>query len=210
MLDLKRKWILTSLLVTPFFAQGFCDQGTAKSEIKPQLKPSLEAKAGYFNFTDSKMRKVYNRGGFDFQVSTSIPIAKRLEIYGSVEYLERHGRSLHEHEKTSIWEVPLSLGLKPVAVISPRVQAYITLGPRYVFLHQHNKSNFVDKNVSRSGFGGFANAGFNFFLRKHVFLDLFAEYSFVKMHVHPHKTNVYGRSTQVGGYVFGAGLGYAF
>ena len=49
----------------------------------------LELKGGYFFFTDSKMRKVYDKGGVDLQLSGSYPIWKWIQIYGSVEYLAR-------------------------------------------------------------------------------------------------------------------------
>jgi len=183
-------------------------ESSQSTQIKVQ--PTLEVKNGYFFFTDSKMRKVYDQGGWDLQLSGSYPIWRWLQVYGSVEYLQRHGKSLKGHQKTSIWEVPLSLGLKSVITIRSEVQYYITLGPRYVFVHQHNDSSYVDKNVSNSGIGGFVNTGFNFILRRHFLIDVFGEYSFAKIRFHPDKKQVQGRSVQVDGLTFGLGLGYAF
>jgi hypothetical protein len=84
------------------------------------------------------MRSIYDKGGIDLQISGSYPIWRWIQIYGSVEYLERHGRSLKGHQKTSIWEVPLSLGAKLVAQIDPWAHYYLTIGPRYFFVHGHN------------------------------------------------------------------------
>lgn len=173
-------------------------------------KPMLELKVGYFFFSDSKMQKIYNHGGADVEISGSIPLWKWLQIYGSVEYLSRHGKSLNDHQKTSIWEIPLSLGLKPVICICSKVQYYFTLGPRYFFVHQHNNSSFVDKTITKNGLGGFVNTGFNFFPCCHLLIDVFGEYSFKKMSFHTSKLNVYGEKIQVGGFVFGIGLGYVF
>jgi hypothetical protein len=64
--------------------------------------------------------------------------------------------------------------------------------------------------MSQNGLGGFVNMGFNFFPCRHLLVDVFGEYSYNRMHFHSSKTNSYGESAQVGGFAFGAGLGYAF
>jgi hypothetical protein len=64
--------------------------------------------------------------------------------------------------------------------------------------------------MRQNGLGGFVNTGFLFFPTKHFFIDVFGEYSYVKLRFHHSKSNVYTRRTQVGGYTFGGGLGYAF
>lgn len=170
----------------------------------------LEAQAGYFIFSDSKMRKIYNKGGLDLRLSTTFPIWRWLEGYGAVEYLQRRGHSLSSHQKTKIWELPVSVGLKSVIPIASIAEFYLTLGPRYIYLRQHNDSSYVNETIKRNVFGGFANTGFNFLFKRGFFLDAFAEYSYAKTHFHSSKANVYGRSIQVGGYAFGAGLGYIF
>lgn len=209
---------VTALLAGSLIQQGFADQGPfykastkkAPSEKSPLECPTLEAKLGYFMFVDSEMREIFNHGGIDAELSTSYPLKRHLQIYASVEYQRKSGRAENGGEKTTFWAVPLSLGLKPVATFSSYAQGYFTIGPRYVFAHVHNDSSFVDRNLSHNGIGGFANVGLNFFPMRHFLIDLFAEYSYVRMHFHPHKTNVYAESRQVGGFVFGGGLGYVF
>ena len=170
----------------------------------------VEAKVGYFFFSDPKMRKVYNSGGIDVQLSGSITVWKWLQIYGSVEYLEKHGSSLKGHQKTEIWEVPLSLGLKPVFKVSSNIDYYFAIGPRYFFVRQHNHSKYVSSHVSNSGLGGFVNTGFNFFPCEHLAIDVFGEYSYKRMSFHSSPRYSYGGTVQVGGFAFGVGLGYAF
>lgn len=205
------------LMIAALSVHGFADKQNKPPQKKPQrcirvegIKPLLEVKGAYFFFSDSKMRKIFNKGGGDVQLSASYPIWKWLQIYGSVEYMQRHGKSLGGHQKTSLWEVPLSLGLKPVIKISPAVHYYLTLGPRYFFVHTHANSSYVDKTLHENGCGGFANMGFNFFPVRHLVVDVFGEYSYKRMHFHSHKHNVYGEKVQIGGFAFGAGLGYAF
>lgn len=202
-------------LVGVFLTQGFANEPSVSLSKSPYLTDSsinatLEAKAGYFFFSDSKMSEIYTEGGWDVQVSGSCPIWEWLEVYGSIEYLEKQGKSLGGHQSTSIWEIPLSVGIKPVIAIYKTAQYYFSVGPRYFFVHQHNHSSYVSKNISNNGLGVFVNTGFNFILWSHLLLDFFGEYSYKQMHFHSHKNNVYGGNVNVGGYTFGAGLGYAF
>ncbi len=174
------------------------------------IQPIIEVKVGYFFFASHRMRKVYDNGGIDVQLSGSYPIWNWLQLYGSVEYLQKHGRSLGGHQKTRIWAVPLSLGLQPVITICSSVNYYFTVGPRYIFVHAHNDSSFLDRNKSRNGCGGFVNTGFHFFPWCNLVIDVYGEYSYKRMHFHTSKRNVFTREVQVGGFAFGGGLGYAF
>jgi len=218
-----------ALVFTTYFSQGFGDAespqdledsmiGACKNEKKPQppqcqsdeIQPTIEFKTGYFFFSDHRMRKVYDKGGLDLQIAGSYPIWKWLQIYGSVEFIERHGQSLNDHQKTRIWEYPISLGLKSVAKLSKNIQYYFTIAPRYFFVHAHNNSPFMDRKMNQNGIGGFVGTGFNFLPTPHLLIDVFGEYSYCKLHFHTHKKNTTGRSVQVGGFAFGVGLGYAF
>lgn len=175
----------------------------------------FEVKTGYFFFSDSKMRKVYDRGAWDFQVCASYPFWNlncdwTLNAYGAVEYIHPSGRSIHGHQSTSLWSIPVNIGIKPVYTLNANTQYYFAIGPRYFYLHQHNRSSFVYKNKSRSGLGLFANTGINYFLDDHLLIDLFGEYSYAKLHFHGSNPRIYTRDIQVGGFTFGGGLGYAF
>ncbi len=196
---------------SPKLAVGECRTAEAAPCLASgKIKPLIELKAGYFFFADGDMRKVYNHGGFDLQLSGSYPIWKWLQIYGSFEYLQANGKSLVFQQKTSIWEIPLSLGLKSVARINRWASYYFTLGPRYFFVHVHNDSSYVDKNLNQNGLGGFVGTGFTFSSCGRYLVDIFGEYSYIKMDFHPEQGNVVGRTTQLGGFVFGAGVGYQF
>lgn len=211
-------WLL-SVLFTISLMKVCCDESSpasyqevGSSQVKnDQIRPMVEVKTGYFIFVSSKMRKIYKDGGLDVQLSGSYPIWKWLQAYGSVEYLERHGRSIRGDQRTRIWEIPINVGLKPIIKICKQVQYYLATGPRFFFVHQHNNSSYVNRNVTDGGVGVFANTGFNFLLHEQrLLLDIFGEYSYARVHHHSSKTNVYGQGIQVGGYTFGLGLGYVF
>ncbi len=186
----------------------FCPDPIAVCSVKQH--PLLEVKAGYFFFTQQDMRRVYNQGGIDLQLCGSYPVYKLLHVYGSVEYLERSGKSIGGHQKTSIWEIPISAGLRPVFPIGDHVEYYLTLGPRYFFVHAHNRSSYVSKKMEANGCGAFANTGFLFIIGKYFTVDLFGEYSYKRLHFHTGKEGASGHTVQVGGLTFGGGLGYSF
>lgn len=214
----KFKTFFLSLLVTSSIVvatDGSCSE--LKQETIPCFfsQPLLEVKAGYFFFTNSKMQKIYNKGGLDLQLCASYPLWNlksrwAVNVYGALEYLQRSGKSINDHQKTSLWAIPFNIGLKPVYAINANTQYYFATGPRYFYFHQHNNSSYVDKNKSRNGLGFFLNTGFNYRLCDHFMANIFGEYSYAKIHFHKSKSRVYTRNIQVGGLTFGGGFGYEF
>lgn len=214
----KLKLFFLSLLVISSLIsadQESCSELTQKTTPYCCFQRLFEIKTGYFFFSNSKMRKVYNKDGLDIQLCTSYPLCEltsrwTLNAYGAVEYFHRSGKSINGHQKTSLWSVPINLGLKPVYAINPNIQYYFAIGPRYFNIHQHNCSSYVYKNKSGNSLGFFVNTGFNYALYDHFVIDIFGEYSYAKMHFHGGKSRVYTRNIQIGGFAFGGGLGYEF
>jgi hypothetical protein len=205
------------LIVTVFacalnnIAQADCTEAENPVAVDAYCQhPLIEVKGGYFFFTDSDMRNVFDQGGLDVQISGSYPVYKVLHVYGSVEYLEKSGHSINAHQKTSLWAVPFNLGLRPVFPIGNHVAYYFTIGPRYSLVYVHNRSSYVPKRMQARGFGGFVNTGFLFLIGKHFTLDIFGEYSYTRLSFHSSMMGTQGHTVQVGGLTFGGGLGYSF
>ncbi|MBX7066423.1 MAG: hypothetical protein K1X28_04250 [Parachlamydiales bacterium] len=205
---MKRKvWFF---LLLSFFAYAHDVSMHECCEEVHSFRPFLEVKGGYFIFANEKMRDVYKKGGLDIQISARYPAYKWIQVYGSVEYAQRHGRSLNGNEYTRIYLLPVSLGAQAAVYLGKPVEWYFTIGPRYFFLQAHNDSSSVDRNINKNGIGGFANTGFLFVPADHLLIDLCAEYSYLKANIHSHKRNVFGRDIQVGGFAFSVGVGYVF
>lgn len=213
-MKMKSTLILSSLIGmhTICFADVNCVvEETCQVECcAPEQQALVEVKAGYFFFTDHKMREIFNHGGFDGQLSVSIPLFWMIHLYAAGEYLEKSGHSRGGHQSTRIWEIPVSLGLRGVWRFCNDFSAYLTLGPRYFLVHVHNLSHFVPKSLHQHGCGGFANAGLLYTLCDHFTFDVFGEYSYKRLHFHSHKPNTQGHTVQVGGLTFGGGIGYSF
>ena len=172
----------------------------------------LEIKPGYFFFSNHSMHKIYHHGGFEIQGSATYPLwCDIIALYGSIGYLHVKGRSLNECQKTSISQVPFDLGLRAIADINECVQGYLSIGPRFFYFHQHNDSIYVDRNIRQTGAGFFVNGGVNFIQHDCFLLGIFGEYAFEKASFTSTRPNVYGRhDIQIGGFTFGASLGFEF
>lgn len=199
---------LSFLCLSTFILLFSASQAVEKTSLP---YPYIETKVGYFFFSSSTMRQVYSDGGVDVQVCAAYPLMRRLRVYGSVEYLKKSGHSLNGGQRTSIWEIPLSLGLQPVfQVHSHPIFYYISFGPRYIFSQVRNDSDYISSKMKTRGWGGFMNTGIQFKLRPHFILDIFGEYSYVRLRYSTSVEESHGHPVQVGGLTFGGSLGYAF
>lgn len=170
----------------------------------------LEIKPGYFFFTDHTLRDIYH-GGFEIQGSGTYPLCEMLALYGSLGYLHVDGRSLNECQKTSISQIPFDLGLRGIVNVCECAKGYLSIGPRFFHFHQHNDSQYVNRNISRNGVGFFINSGCNFMRNDCFLLGVFGEYAFEQKSFCSSLPNVYGtQDLQVGGFTFGGSLGFVF
>lgn len=170
----------------------------------------LEIKPGYFFFSNHLLRKIYH-GGFEIQGSLTCPLSPMVALYSSLGYLKVKGRSLGAWQRTSVSQVPIDLGVRALVDLRECLTAYLTVGPRYFYFHQHNDSMFVNRNIRRNGFGFFINGGCNFIKDDCYLLGIFGEYTFEQKSFSSTMPNVYGRrDLQIGGFTFGASVGFMF
>lgn len=190
-----------------FFSTLLC----SLTQYASYLTPWLEIKPSYFFFSKYPMNNIYNNGGFEVQGSTSIPLCKYLDFYGSIGYREAWGKALNSCEKTSLIVVPIDIGLKPIFNFCEHFYYSFAFGPRFFCFRQQNKSPYVDRKVDNAGTGFFANTGLNVLLKDSFLFGIFGEYSYEKQKTYPCKSNVYSNGcVQIGGLAFGISLGYAF
>jgi hypothetical protein len=185
-------------------------QKTSTQQIFKQTSPILETKASYLFFASSNMSKVYRDGGFQVQLSGSCPIWRGLQVYGNIGFSEAWGKSLSFRQHTSLWQISVDLGLKPILTVASFAQYYFAVGPRYFYIHQRNSSSYVNPTVTKSGVGLFVNTGFNLFPISHLVINIFGEYAYEPVHFSPSRSNVYGKGIQLSFFSVGAGIGYTF
>lgn len=211
------KILCLTLCLSSYLGLGVYANECSTSTYEPcmELKRSIELKWGYFFFANSSLSNVYDDGGFDIRLVGSFPLWNcsqkfGLEVYTAAEYFHCSGKSISFGEDTTVWGIPLSIGLKPVFFLTPNLQYYCAFGPRYLYIHQHNDSSFVQKNLHSHCGGVFCNMGFDFKFWNCIYVDIFGEYSYARGHFHTSSPNVYKGTSDISNFAFGLGLGYAF
>lgn len=205
-------WVVTSSLFSMTRSSREWAQEVGSFCFSPVF---FEIKLGYFFFSDPKMNRIYNRGGVDIQLCGSYPLYKvtnkwNLSAYGALEYFCRSGKSSHGHQKTSVWSVPVNIGLKVAYEMDANKQYYFVIGPRCFYIHQRSHSPYIYKSNSRRGVGLFMDIGLNYSLCDHCMIAIFGEYSCAKIHFRSSKSYIYTRNIPVGGCTFGGGFRYQF
>ncbi|MFZ4772872.1 MAG: hypothetical protein ACOYK9_02645 [Chlamydiia bacterium] len=171
----------------------------------------VEFKAGFYLPWYNTLREVYRGGGMDIEVAYSHPVHDYISAYFDAGYVLFFGKSLGFNQNTMLQMLPLSAGAKGIYPIYKNfAKIYLAVGPRYYFALQHNSSDYVPHNMNANNIGGFLNFGFLIERNEHFVLDVFVDTSYCEMRFSPSKTNVVREKIQVGGTVFGLGLGYTF
>jgi outer membrane protein W len=178
----------------------------------------LEVKGSYFLPTNSAFRHIYNGSAlYGPELTVQLCDDDPWHVFASVEYFQKKGHSLGLCDSTKVTLIPLGIGLKYCAESCVEdVDWYIGLGFQPVCVHTKNYSEFVCEKVNRWGFGGIAKIGAFWYLSPHVVLDFFVDYSFVDVNCKQVSCcqgitgNVYPRKANIGGAIFGIGLGYCF
>jgi len=187
-----------------------CWIGTLSAE------PLLEFKPGYFHFSDSHLRKIYGDGALDLGISVTYPIWKRINCYFSIESIHKKSKDRQRPFRVELSMVPISLGAQVSQPLSSAVDWYATIGPQFIFYHQHNHRPTILNRQDKNGFGGFVNTGFVFHVFPHWTLNTFGQYSYRIVHYQDLEVDplflqtFHGRTIQIGGLLIGAGIGYLF
>jgi opacity protein-like surface antigen len=171
----------------------------------------LEFKASYFYPTSSCTRDIYGRGGALYGPEVTFQLCQERNWYGfaSADFLSKKGHSVGLCEPTKMDIVPLAIGLKYFVPFCYG-DFYLGLGFQPVHLKTVNCSTFVSQTTSKWGFGGIAKIGTYFDLPCNFFVDIFLDYSFVKVGCSNCGAGVTPLKADLSGVIFGAGLGYRF
>lgn len=171
----------------------------------------LEFKAAYFWPQDSCVRSIYGDRGALYGPEVTFKLSKDSHWYGfaSIDFLNKEGRSVGLCEFTKMSILPIGLGVKYFAPFSYG-DVYVGLGFQPTHLKTVNCSPFVDQTTSKWGFGGIAKIGSYFNLSHNCFLDVFLDYSFVKLECSNCSAAVVPLKVNLSGIIFGAGIGYRF
>ncbi|MBY0110164.1 MAG: hypothetical protein K2X90_03580 [Candidatus Babeliaceae bacterium] len=172
----------------------------------------LEFKAAYLRPIDCVFKNIYG-GGALFGPELTWNIFRSVYGFASYNYFTKNGKSIGLNTPTKATMQVLAVGLKFMGCVAHHARLYGGLGFEPIYLYTKNCSPYVVQETKKWGFGGIAKFGAYIDLPHNVVLDLFADYSFVK--VSPGcctNPNLYVQQTKadVSGFIFGAGVGYNF
>lgn len=177
----------------------------------------LEFKGAYFLATGSRFKKMY-KGGALYGPELTVQLCDDSNWYGfaSVDYLSRKGHSLGLRLPTKISLVPIAFGLKYFVsdcTCFENVDFYVGLAFQPVRVEIKNYSHYVIPEQTQWALGGIAKVGAYVDLPCNFVLDLFVDYSFVKLKSHANQGPsgpVVPLKASVSGAIFGGGIGYRF
>ncbi|OGN70800.1 MAG: hypothetical protein A3I15_03250, partial [Chlamydiae bacterium RIFCSPLOWO2_02_FULL_49_12] len=180
-----------------------------RKEIR-QKKWLAEARGSAYRPNDRLFRKIYSdllaAGGLLLDYT----FKRHWSVATEIEFLQKTGHSIGKHDGTRMQLIPISVLLRYHCFIGTVYDLYFGLGPRYFILRTQNDLNAVRRNTTDQALGGVAEAGVLFQIGPSLTFDLFFAYSYGKITGSPKKTNIEGRSLNVGGLQAGAGIGFRF
>jgi len=189
----------------------------ASSEVN-SVEVLVEAKAGAFFPSDKVFRDIYGRhGGGIFGGEITVPVWCGIAPWISADYFCNEGRSIGDHDATRVIIVPIGFGLKymyELCVCDWNVDLYAGAGATYNYFKNRDHSEFVIEHPHEWGWGGIVKVGGIVNLDCGLFLDIFANYSFLKLDFEKEHTEddgfVVRNDAKLSGFAIGVGLGYNF
>lgn len=171
----------------------------------------VEFKGAAYLPTNDCVKNIYGKVGGLYGPEVTFQLCENKNWYGfaSVDFSSKKGRSIGLCDCTKMHLLPLGLGLKYFAPFCCG-DFYVGLGFQPVHLKTINCSEFVVQKTSKWGFGGIAKIGAYIDLPRNFFVDLFFDYSFVKVNCDSCLTSVIPVRANLSGAIVGAGLGYRF
>lgn len=171
----------------------------------------VEARAGYFYPMSSGFKKIY-RDGELYGAEVGAYLCDEFQLWASANHLARRGKSGGSFEndfKTRVTYTPFAAGFKFLIPIECWMDLYFGLGAQYARFHTSDNSSFGGLHHSKKyGWGGIVKLGVLIDVTDCIYLNLFSDYSFIKMSFHNSHHGIFTRHNSVlDGWIFGVGVG---
>jgi hypothetical protein len=165
---------------------------------------------GYRFTTNKKTREMFPKGWVEFQIEGAYNFYDQWSAWANVGYGFKRGRSLHFHDRTRISLVPVHLGAAYSFCLPWNLELRVGGGASYGYLDSKNHSGFVQKHVSRSGWGGIAKGDLRLNLTDRFYGGIFSDYSYLYFHDKGHESISLKRSFDASGVIAGVFGGLKF
>jgi hypothetical protein len=172
---------------------------------------TLEFKPSYFYFQDKTFRKIFNDEAFLAIFGFDAKFYKYLHTWLDIGYLHDTGFVIEaEDAKTSIFFIPVSIGLKYQLKVNSNVSLYAKIAPNWFYVKEIIKNYpFINSKVTKNGFGYTTGIGSFINISKCFALDFFIDYLYSRKKFNDANSRL-SLKVYSGGLAFGAGIGYKF
>ncbi|MCH9811458.1 hypothetical protein K0U07_01695 [bacterium] len=172
------------------------------------FQSSLQVRGGYFFPQEERLRDIYHGGGWEPEIEARFCFYEKFDAWVNFNAFWRSGRS-SLGRPTFIQIYPLSIGVNYNIEIIDHFDFYLGVGPVITWLIISDNSPYVKRSIFQTGGGVTSKTGITYHLPKWVFLDFYADYSYMYIGSF-HQDGVETNSLNVGGLRLGLGLGGTF
>ncbi|MBS4168383.1 hypothetical protein [Parachlamydia sp. AcF125] len=137
----------------------------------------------------------------NYQFEVSKCICPHVALWANADFFSTHGKA-SKCGPSKMGSFNLSVGPKWIYPLSCRLEWYIGVGANLAMTHVKNKTPCGGHHKHKTAVGGVFKSGINFYLRPHLFLDMFFDYLYQPVHFH--------KWVDIGGAKIGGGIGYSF
>ncbi len=165
----------------------------------------LGVSGGYYNFSDSSFKDIYNDGTTIYGGIFGVHVWKEMQIVGSFKFLSMDGKTTYTKEDLKFSMSPITVALRyKFGKNSWKVNPYLGAGFDYYPYKEDvvNETEFL-KDTSESVFGYSIQGGFSAIILKNLTIDGNLKYTVAD--AKPYETKV-----KLGGFEIGIGLLFAF
>ena len=161
---------------------------------------SIEFTLGGYSMNEPRFDAVYQSGGLMSGLSLSSAVVSHVNFYLDIKYYSRQGELTFSKEKTTLYLVPVTVGLRyiyPFGLFNP----YLGAGLDIYFFHEENPIGTVSNRTN--GLHIAAGTFIRFSRSVPVLVNIRLKYTSAKAQQN-------GMSIQLGGFEYGGGLTFSF
>ena len=181
-----------------------------KQKSKSPIGLEVEFRPAYFYPQSSTLRKIYS-GGYITLAEVSYTFYDNLYVWVEPGYFHKKGtiKEVPSNVSTTITQVPVSAGLGYTYHFLSRFEVSGQIGPNYLYTNTKQHSSYFKHVIAKNTFGATIGISSKCRIYDELLLGVFANYRYDKKEVHDSLSGT-NFSVYLGGFDFGASLGYRF
>ena len=188
---------------------------------------TLELRGACYLPTSQEAQSIYSRAWLESEVFTAKKLNQYLEAFGQVSWTVKKGQTSRGEfgfkDRSRIWILPLTAGLRVVYPIATKAKVYAGAGISYSYLKIENRYEDIDyyfyssspfhKQIYEHHLGALWKTGLLIDTGDHTYLDFFVDYAWQTFRLKQNDLfadRIVGHQLNLSGVKVGAGFGVNF